>query len=103
MAQQGQWVCFGPDRAFATKMETGRVIPIESTPTGWNLTVELEAPNHANGKLQEVMDIMMTEKRLERTEKIDHLRGLLHAIRQMLTGRKDVSSSQPFGWQGTDL
>ena len=48
MTQQGQGVCFGPDRAFAYKIETGRVIP--STPNGWNLTVELEAPNGANSK-----------------------------------------------------
>ena len=88
MTQQGQWVCCGPDRAFAYKIEAGRVIPFESTPNGWNLTVELGVPNDANSKLQEVMDIMMTEKRLE----IEHVRGLHHAIKQMWTGRKDVSS-----------
>ena len=44
MTQRGQWVCFGPDRAFAYKTETGRVIPFERTPNGWNLKVELEAP-----------------------------------------------------------
>ena len=43
MTAQGQWVCFGPDRAFAYKIETGRVIQFESTPTGWNLTMEPEA------------------------------------------------------------
>ena len=64
-----------------TKIETGRVIPFESTPNGWNLTVELEAPNHTNNKLQEVMDIMMIEKRLEQTEKIVHMRGLPRAIK----------------------
>ena len=32
MTQQGQWVCFGPDRAFAVKLVTGRAIPFESTP-----------------------------------------------------------------------
>ena len=37
---------------------------------------------------QEVMDIMMTEKRLQ----IEHMRGLHHAIKRMWTGRKDVSS-----------
>ena len=42
---------------------------------GWNLTVELEATHDANS----------------------------NAIKQMLIGRKDVSSLQPFGWQGTDL
>ena len=30
-----------------------------------------------NSKLQEVMDIMMTEKRLEQAENIEHMRGLL--------------------------
>ena len=65
-----------PDRAVANKIETGSVIPFESTPLGWNLTVELEAPNDANSELQEVMDILMTEKRLEQTENIDHMRGL---------------------------
>ena len=82
----------GPDRAFAYTIDTGRVIPSESTPNGWNLTVELVAPNDANSKLQEVMDSMMTEKRLEETEKSEHMRGLPRAIKQMLTGRKDVSS-----------
>ena len=73
MTQQGQWVCFGSDRAFAYKIETGRVLPFESTPNGWNLTVELEALDDANSKLQEVMDIMMTEKHLEQTEKFEHM------------------------------
>ena len=90
MTQQGQLVCFGTERAFANKMETGKVIPFEGTPKGWNFTVELEAPNNANNKLQEVMDIMMTEKRLEQTGKIEHMRGLSQVLKQMLTGRKDV-------------
>ena len=79
-------------------METGIVIPFESTPNGWNLTVELKAPNDANNKLQEIMDSTTTEKSLEQTVKIEHMR-----VKQMLTGRKDVSSLKPFGWQGTDL
>ena len=103
VTQQGHWVCFGPDRAFANIIESGRVIPFESAPNEWNLTVELEAPNDANSKLQEIMDIMKTEKRLEQTEKIEHTRGLPHTIKQMLTGRNIMSSLQPFGWQGTDL
>ena len=49
MAQQGHCVCFGPDRAFAYKIEPDRVIPFESTPNGWNLTVELEVTrNHGH-------------------------------------------------------
>ena len=85
--QPGQWVCFGPDRAFACKKKTFRVISFESTPNGWNLTVEFEAPKDANSKLQEVKDTMMTEKRLEKSEDIEHI------------GRTDL---HPFGWQGTD-
>ena len=46
MTQQGQWVCSGPASAFVYKIETGRVIKFN----GWNLTVELEAPNDANSK-----------------------------------------------------
>ena len=60
MTQQGQWVCFAPERAFAYKIDTGRVIPHESTLNGWNLAVDLEARNDANSKLQELMDILMT-------------------------------------------
>ena len=100
MTHQGQWVCFGLDRAFAYNIETGRVIQFERTPNVWNFTDELEAPIDVNSKLQEVMDIMMTENRLEQTEKIEHMGGLPHAIKQMLTGRKDACSLQPFGWQG---
>ena len=65
-------VLFRPDRAFAYSIETGRVVPFESTPHGWNHTVGLEAPNDANSESQEVMEIMITEKRSEQTEKIEH-------------------------------
>ena len=66
----------------------------------WNLTVQLEAPSDATSKLQEVMDIILTEKRPEQTEKIEHMRGLPHASKQMSTGPQ---KTPPFGWQGTDL
>ena len=72
MAQQGQWVCFGRGRGFAYKIDTGRVIPPERTPNGWNLAAELEAPNDAKSKLQEVTNMMMTGKRLEQTENVEH-------------------------------
>ena len=49
------------------------------------------------------MDIMMAEKRSQQTEKIEHMRGLPHAIKQKLTGRNDVSSLQLCGWQGADM
>ena len=60
-------------------------------------SVELEAPNDANSKLQEVMDNMLTEKLSVQTEKIGRVGRLLLAIKQMLSGRKDASSSQPWG------
>ena len=44
MTQQGQWVCFGPDRAFAYRIETGRATPFESTPNGWNFTKRQMTP-----------------------------------------------------------
>ena len=96
MTQQGQWVCFGSDRAFAYRIETGRVLPFESTPNGWNLTFELEALDDANSKLQEVMDIMMTEKHLEQTEKFEHMKELLQVITKMLTG---TQKTHPFEWR----
>ena len=77
-------VCFGPDRAFAYNTDIGRGIPFGSTPVGWNLTVELEAPDDANNKLQEVMDIVMTEQRLEKTENVRHAVILHTAIGAVL-------------------
>ena len=54
MTQQRQWVCCRPHRAPENKMDIHRVIQFESTPNGWNFTVELEATNGANSKMQEV-------------------------------------------------
>ena len=93
-------MCLFRPWSCAHKTEIGRVTPFESSPKGWNITSKLEVPNDANSKLQEVMDIIMVEKRLEQTEIIEHKRRMPHAIKQMLTGRKDVSSSQPFGVAG---
>ena len=45
MTQQVPLVCFGSDRASAYQLDMGRVIPFESAPNGWNITVELDAPN----------------------------------------------------------
>ena len=79
MTQQGQRVRFGPDRVFAYTKE------FDCADNGWNLAVEPEAPNDSNCKLQEVRDIMITENRMEHMEKIDHMRALLHALKQMFT------------------
>ena len=48
--------------------------PFENMPNGLNLTVELEAPDDAYRKLQEIMDTMRAEKRVEQMEKIEHLK-----------------------------
>ena len=85
MTQQGQRVCFEPDRAFANKMHTGSVILCESTPA-WNLTVKLEAPNDANRKLREVMAITHTEQLLEQTQKVKRMSASPLVIKQMMTG-----------------
>ena len=42
------------------------------------------------------MDIIMTEKRLEQIQSVDHMRRLPHAITQILTGRKQASSIPPY-------
>ena len=57
---QEQWVCFVTVRSH-TKEKLAQSKPFESTPNGWNLTIEFAAPNDANSKLQEVVDIMRTE------------------------------------------
>ena len=88
----------GPGRVFAHKVETGRVIPFETRPMGGTSQLN-SSTDDANSKLQDVMDIIMTDKRLEQTE-FEHMRGLRHAIKQILTVRKDVVFFQFFfGWQ----
>ena len=90
MTQQGQWVCFGLARAFAYKTDTGRAIPFESTPNGWNLTVELGAPKRRNS---------VCNRRKSRTHEEDRVTqsntcSLDEGMRLLYTF---------FGWQGTDL
>ena len=97
MTAQGQWVCFGPDRAFAYKIETGRVIPFEPTPTGWNLTMELEALENAKKKLQEAMDTKIAEMR---TESQNPLSSLPTRVRELMEESTPIHS---FGRQGTSL
>ena len=41
------------------------------------------------------MDLMMTGKRSEQAEKIEHMRGLPQVIKQMLTGPQ---KTHPSGW-----
>ena len=95
---------FGLDRAFAYKIETGRVLPFESTPNAWNLTVELEAPIDVNSKLQEVMDIMMTETLGTDGENRTHEEtASCNQTNVDWTKRMCLLYKQPFGWQGTEL
>ena len=56
MTQLGQWAWFGPDRAFVSNINIGRVMPYESTPNGWNLTVELEGPMSPKGSCKTIMN-----------------------------------------------
>ena len=103
MTEQGQWVCFGPDRAFAYKIDTGRVVPFENTPSGWNLTVELEAPSDANEKLRTVMEVAASERRLNQKSTAARC-SLPDKVLQMINGSQRVASpssdQNPFGWQG---
>ena len=101
MTAQGQWVCFGPDRAFAYKIETGRVIPFKPTPTGWNLTMELEALENANRKLQQVMDTKIAEMRTgSQSPGLNPLGGLPTRVRELI---EESAPLHPFGWQGSNL
>ena len=54
-------------------------------------------PNDANNKLQEIIGLR-DDRETFRTDGENRT----HQRTAMLTGRKDVSSLQLFGWQGTD-
>ena len=97
MTAQGQWVCFGPDRGFAYKIETGRVIPLESTPKGWNLKMELEVPDNANRKLHEAMDTKIAEMQ---TRSQNPLATLPTRAEELMEKSEPF---HPFGRQSTSL
>ena len=96
--QQGR-LCFGLDGTFVCEVDTGRVIPFEGKLNGWN-NCALEAPNDGNKMLQEVMDIMIAEQRLEHTEAYEHMSGPRHAFKRMLLGPQKRHHLE---WQGTAL
>ena len=106
MTEQGQWVCFGPDKAFAYKIDTGRVIPSEPMPTGWDLMLELEAPNDANNMLNTMMEVAASERRVNRGLATAAATGLPAKVAQLISGVSDDSEivqRQPcplFGWRG---
>ena len=64
MTNNGHFVVFGPDCAFAHKPKTGRTTHFESTTTGWDHTVMVEPPNAANN----IMNEMIATKSAERAE-----------------------------------
>ena len=68
------WSC---GRVPKKKKNTRSMKSFKSTPNGHNLTVQLEAPNDVN-----------------RTEQVEHMRRLHHAIKQMLT---QPQKTRPFG------
>ena len=54
MNKRGNWVCFGPERqGFAFNPKTGRRIDFKPTGGGWDVTLNLEVPNHANKVVQQ--------------------------------------------------
>ena len=102
MTKQGQWVCFGPDRAFAYRPETGRVIPFEPTPTGWNLTLELEAPNDANRKLEEYMELEAGERREDQWRAANAPGGVPAKVMQLISGAAgSIEQCHPFHCPGS--
>ena len=104
MTEKGQWVCFGPDRAFAYKIDTGRVIPSEPTETGWNLTVELEAPYYANEKLNAALEVAESAQRVDQRLQSTPMGELPSKVMQLITGTFDATHpSHPFGWPGESL
>ena len=88
------WVCFGPDRAFAYKNETGRVIPFEPTPTGWNLTMELEGAGKRQQEDSGAMDTKIAEMRIESQIPLSSLPN------RVLELMKESNPIHPFGRQG---
>ena len=54
----GQWVVFGPGVGFAYHPGQDRKVEFESTPTGWDLTVDLSAPDEANKQIAEKLQAL---------------------------------------------
>ena len=101
MTQQGHWVCFGPDRAFAYKPETGRVIPFEPTGSGWNLTMELEAPADANEKVQSAVEAMNSCERMDEESEMMRVGDVPSQVTRLIMGETEVNGRvHPFGWPG---
>ena len=100
--QQGQWVCSGPDRAFAHKLETGKVIPFErARPTDGASQLNFMHENDANSKLQEVMEHDDGTAFGTDGESRTH-EGTASCNQTNVDWTKDVSSLQPFGWRSAD-
>ena len=79
------------------KIATGRVIPFESTPTGWNLTVELEVLENANKELNEAMDTKIAEIQ---TRSRNPLARLPTRVEELMEKSEPF---HPFGRQSTSL
>ncbi len=86
MTQKGNWVVFGPKSGFAYHQETQRKVDFTNTPTGWNLTAELEAPEDGNAKLQEVI-----RRNMQQATEPGLPKDLPTHIRRMMTsGHEDL-------------
>ena len=65
LTNKGQWVVFGPTKAFAYQPQGGRVTKFDNTPSGWNWTLKLDAPNMANRKVLEALERRKEEQELQ--------------------------------------
>ena len=77
-------------------MDTAEAYCLRAHPTDRTSQLNSKHQMTPTASYKKIMYIMVTEQRLEQTEKIEHIRRLPHAIKQMLTGRKDVSSFTTF-------
>ena len=75
------------------KWELAESCHLRARPTDASSQLNLfETPNDANSGLQEVMNIMMAEKRLEQKEKIEHTRRQVQVIKQIMIGPQETQS-----------
>ena len=92
MTNKGQWVVFGPPGGFCYQPKLKRLVNFDNTPTGWDLTVELEAPAEANRRLEEYVEVKEAERTIDMVAETPV--GMPDFIRKMISG-----GDHPFGRQ----
>ena len=93
MTKQGQWVVFSPSEGFAYQPQSKRMVKFDNTPTGWDLTVELEAPNEANKRIEEYAQVQQADRNVEQEGRTPS--GTPDFICKMIAG-----NAHPFGRPG---